>query len=288
MTSELATTNGTAHAGLSMWDQEQIEVIKSLICPGASDAELKLFAQVCGRTGLDPFSRQIYGLMRSQNVEVNGEWKTVQKLSIQTGIDGFRLQAERSGKYGGQLGPQWCGPDGKWLDVWLSDGYPSAARVGVIRTDWTEPLWAVARWVSYAQTTKAGKVTKMWDSMPDLMLGKVAEALALRRAFPAELSGLYTEEEMAQADSERPEPRRIEAQVVSTPKTPEKPEPSRKDKEDGYATLSVKAIEEGIDESEFPILDRSWSDEELDSKGSALRAMIVKARETNRQIVNVA
>ena len=208
MTTELATRENGAGGALALWDREQTEVIKTLICPGASDPELKLFGQVCQKTGLDPFSRQIYGIMRSQRQQVHGEWKTVEKLSIQTSIDGFRLIAERSGKYGGQLGPQWCGEDGRWRDVWLAREYPSAARVGVIRTDWQEPLWAVARWDSYVQTYKPRNSDKevvgnMWQRMPDVMLAKVAESLALRRAFPAELSGLYTSEEMHQADRER-------------------------------------------------------------------------------------
>jgi phage recombination protein Bet len=202
----IAVREQPAAGGLAIWNREELDVIKALICPGASDAELSLFGKVCQRTGLDPFARQIYGIMRSQNVkQPDGSWKYVEKLSIQTSIDGFRLAAERTGHYGGQVGPQWCGPDGTWRDVWLADDYPSAARVGVIRTDWKDPLWAVATWKSYVQTSGKGndvKPTRMWASMPDVMLAKVAEALALRRAFPQELSGLYTGDEMAQADRE--------------------------------------------------------------------------------------
>lgn len=207
MATDMAVREQPAGGALAMWDQEQVDVLKQLICPGASDVELELFANVCKRTGLDPMARQIYGIMRGQRQQINGEWKTVEKLSIQTSIDGFRLIAERSGKYGGQLGPQWCGPDGEWRDVWLAREYPSAARVGVIRTDWKEPLWATARWDSYVQTYRDRKTSQdvvgaMWQRMPDVMLAKVAESLALRRAFPAELSGLYTAEEMAQAGNQ--------------------------------------------------------------------------------------
>lgn len=188
-------------SALAMWSAEQIQVIKDLICPGANNTELELFGQVCRRTGLDPFSRQIYGLMRYDKRAKR------EKLSIQTSIDGFRLTAERTGKYAGQLGPQWCGPDGAWRDVWLDAGYPAAARVGVLRSDWHEPMWSVARWDSYVQKFKNREnggefVGEMWQRMPDVMIAKCAESLGLRRAFPAELSGLYTAEEMAQAGNQ--------------------------------------------------------------------------------------
>lgn len=145
---------------------------------------------VAKKSGLDPFTRQIHFVKRGG------------VGTIQTGIDGYRAIAERSGTL--------AGIDDAVYDDEISD-HPQKASVtvyklqGGVKTSFT----ASARWSEYNQAT-----SPIWKKMPYLMLGKCAEALALRKAFPNDLSGLYTNEEMAQADNEP-----VRAQVIE-PATP--------------------------------------------------------------------
>ena len=184
--------------------RSQEELIRDTICKGSSPEEFQLFVAQCVRTGLDPFSRQIWAIMRRSSEFENGQkvWKN--KMTIQVSIDGLRLIADRSRQYEGQLGPFWCGPDGEWKEVWFSSDPPFAAKVGVWKTGFREPLWRVAKWSSYAAKNKDGVLEGLWGKMGDVLIAKCAESLALRSAFPHETSGLYTREEMMQSDNPEP------------------------------------------------------------------------------------
>jgi phage recombination protein Bet len=190
----LTTSGGGA---IAAWDSSQIDIIKNQIAKGCSDGELQLFSQVCAKTGLDPFSRQIYAIVRNQ---YNPDTRQKEpKMTITLSIDGFRTIAARSGLYGGSTS-EWCGDDGVWRDVWLSTKPPAAAKTTVWRIGSPHPFIGVARFDAYAQSYN-GKLSGLWEKMPDVLIAKCSESLALRKAFPAELSGLYSTEEMDQADN---------------------------------------------------------------------------------------
>jgi phage recombination protein Bet len=166
-----------------------------------------LFLYVAKKTGLDPLTRQIYAVYR---------WDSrmgKEKMSIQTGIDGLRLIAQRTGEYGGQDETKFeKDKDGKLL----------SATVTVIKipSNLKQPIRipASARMSEYIQTGKEGKPMGLWSKMPETMLEKCAEAKALRKAFPAETAGVYTEEEMPipSITQDLPKPEKIEKTVKST------------------------------------------------------------------------
>lgn len=175
----------------TFWTNDQRAALVQLGVDRAGDADLAVFFHQCQRTGLDPFARQIYMIERQG------------KQTIQTGIDGFRLIARRATDASrGTLGYEdtlWCDENGVWTDVWLKSTPPAAAKATVIRNG--ERFPAVALFSEYAGRKRDGGLMQMWATKGALMLAKCAEALALRKAFPQDLSGLYTADEMQQADN---------------------------------------------------------------------------------------
>ena len=189
-------------SALTHWTPEQTQLISSTIAPGCSQDELRLFAYACQRTGLDPFSKQIYAIKRGG------------KMTIQAGIDGLRSIAERTGQLDGSE-TFWCGADGEWRDVWLDSKPPAAAKTIIYRRGASRPFVGVARFADYC----AGQ--GLWNKMGAAMIAKCSEALALRKAFPADLSGVYTTDEMEQ--SETVEPVTVTAQSPAPAALPAQP-----------------------------------------------------------------
>jgi len=204
------TTELTVRDDQLGWTEKQVAALRQLGVDGAGNADLAVFFHYSKRTGLDPFAKQIYMIKRTSFNQRTNSWED--KWTIQTGIDGFRViarrAADRSGIDYGEEDPLWCGEDGIWKDVWTSKEPPAACKYVVVRNGKRFP--AVALFDEYAATRKVrGKngqpdtfeLSGQWPTKPAVMIAKCAEALSLRKAFPQDLGGLYTTEEMEQVDN---------------------------------------------------------------------------------------
>jgi len=174
------------------FSQEKLDLLKNTVCKGASNDEFQLFLHVCRKTGLDPFMKQIYSIPR-------GGART-----IQTSIDGLRLIADRTNRYS----------PGKECSFVYNDKGAIISATAYIKKMTHDGTWhevsATAYFDEYAQT-----IGTFWKKMPHVMLAKCAEAIALRKAFPAEMSGLYSDDEMQQAESKVVEIKQESEEVIS-------------------------------------------------------------------------
>jgi len=215
-----------------MWDEKQLAALKQLGLTNAPKGDLAVFLHYAQRTGLDPFARQLYMIERGG------------KYTIQASIDGLRIVAQRSGRYAGQVGPYWCGEDGEWTDVWLESTPPVAAKVGVWAEGFKEPAWGIAKFSSYCPLGRDGTPMGLWKKMPDTMVAKCAEALALRKAFPNDLSGIYSAEEMEQASGSTPAISAVVDTQVEEPKPVNSPHLIVQYQDTAHTIKSLESLEE--------------------------------------------
>lgn len=199
--------------------EHQVAILRQIGLEDATQGDLDLFFHVCRTTGLDPFRKQIYMIGRNTKLTewvederaTNGRRKVekwVTKYTIQTGIDGFRRNGREAAKALGDTiafdGPYWCGEDGEWREVWPATTPPVAAKYTVFRNG--EPFSAVVHYDEFVQTNPvyegSGQNRKkvgddpnsMWAKMPRNQTAKCAEAMAYRRAYPDDFSGLILED----------------------------------------------------------------------------------------------
>lgn len=198
MTDDRALTASADHALTTAQILAGLNTVRGVLAPTLTDDELRLFAMVANRSGLDPFAKQIYAVKRGKGDRA--------KVTFQTGIDGYRSIAARTGLYDGQDEPEYgpvcgCGDN-------RPAGHPESATVRVYRKGVGRAIAATAHWHEYKpEPGEYGTQDGMWVKMPRVMIAKVAEALALRKAFPYDPENrmgigadLYTADEMAQAE----------------------------------------------------------------------------------------
>lgn len=195
---------------LREYSGSQLSLIKKTVAADCNDLEFDLYMEVAKRIGLDPFRRQIYAIV------YNKKDADKRKMAIITGIDGFRAVAARNRDYRpddeepvivydeaakdpetNPLGivkatvkAYKLSPDNQWHAV-----------VGTAHWDEFAPLkeeWAYSEQAGKRQPTGRFTLdaTSNWKKMARVMIVKVAEAQALRRGWPEDLSGIYAPEEM--------------------------------------------------------------------------------------------
>jgi phage recombination protein Bet len=151
-----------------------------------TDGEVNFLLIKAAEYGLNPLKGQIYATWRGGTIQV------------ETTLDGLRVLAERTGEYRGQTPPEWF--DGiRWTDVWIDDKeqQPVAARVGIRREGFPDPVFVTVHWREFKQTNRKGELSEVWKEKPAHMLAKTSASLGFRAAFPGEAGGIYTAEEMA-------------------------------------------------------------------------------------------
>lgn len=220
------------------FSEEQRRLIRDSFASGASDAEFEVLIEIARARRLDPLLRQIHFVSRWDGEKARSVW------AAQVSIDGLRAIAERTGLYAGQDEPEF---------VHNPDNTLKLCKVRVWRRDWPRPSVGVAYWAEYVQTVRdrqTGKArpTAMWGRMPHVMLAKCAESVALRRAFPEDMSGLYTGEEMGNAPGWQGATPRVAAHEPAAVSVPERHPPTVLSRvetrvEQRVEVPSVKAVE---------------------------------------------
>lgn len=168
------------------------DIILRTCCGGASEREAQQLIAIAEARGLNPIKGECYFVKRWDSESQSQKW------AVQASIDSFRIKADETGLYDGQDEPEY--------EYKAGSEVPSLARVKVYRKGIGRPFVGVARYSEYVQTKKDGTPTKFWKNMPHTMLAKCAEGLGMRKAFPARFAGIYTREEMEQAETPREEP----------------------------------------------------------------------------------
>jgi phage recombination protein Bet len=258
MSNELATRTQAqiVHAQEWMGDKASLAIVRRDLAPGLDDQEFQVYLGVCRATGLNPILRQIYAIKRKDAKAPSGH-----RVTYQMGIDGLRLQADRSRAYAGSDDPEFSYRENVKFPITATCTVWKV--VGGVRC----PFTATARWSEYCPSRSEDAF--MWNSKPCVMLGKCAEALALRKAFPAETSGFYIPEELQASETLDVE---AEAVSIAMPKRKSEQAPPAQSEPSPQADIAAEVAEQ--DRREKELADAQYQQTDLDWSGNWTKGVI--------------
>jgi hypothetical protein len=164
------------------WDApDMVRVLKETVCKGATDAQFKMFVEVCKATGLNPLLKEIY---------------FVPNVGVMAGRDGYLRVANEHAMFDGM----------ETLVDRDENGIPIKATCRVWRKDRSHPITTEAYYNEYR------KDSQVWRTYKSAMIGKVAEVLALKRSFS--INGVVTEEEIGMDKQDAEERQRAYAEIT--------------------------------------------------------------------------
>ena len=159
-------------------DPKMIATLRNTVARDLTDSEFQLFAEICKSSGLNPFKREVWAI------------KAGGRLQVMTGINGYLAIANNHPQFDGMEIEVEMKTDRPVRDTWVPADRPVKATCKVHRKDRKFPS------VGVALMSEFGKSSPIWVQMPVVMLTKVAKCIALREAFPQELNGTYSEDEV--------------------------------------------------------------------------------------------
>lgn len=179
---------------LDNYTAEALQVIRNSVGgKDLTDSEFKMYLMSAQRLGADPLKREMHAVVFTDR-------QGRRTLTLITGIDFFRRVATSNKRYNGTSDAEF-GPMVKRTVYKTQIDVPEWAKIKIWLKDAEHPVEATAYFDEYLPGSEYKQ--SMWKKMPRLMIAKCAESLAIRKAFPQELSGVYTDDETQTFDSEK-------------------------------------------------------------------------------------
>lgn len=173
------------------WVGSDINLMHEL-WPELDLTDFRVLLRVCMARGLNPLDKELYPVVYNKDKPRGG--RNGRTLVLIESVDAMRRRAHSADLVLDMDGPQFCGEDGEWKDVWPSKDPPFAARFGIQSKTMAQLRWAVRLW---SEATKRGqKGDEFWRTpeqggQPSHMLGLGAERQAWRRFCPGIFKEMY-------------------------------------------------------------------------------------------------